>query len=367
LATIQNLKIDETVTGSNDNGDPNNSGKLPEEETGNHSTSNEITPKFINGAPSFAYVNSAVYKDNGELLDDTELESEVTSFIDEYQRKELYELDKPALVLSKLRSLYKIYNAKISMVKSINDGIATKYGIRKGMLLNIEKNLLRMEGKQWIVHFTQTYGQKSLRTAQDYMALGKIPNIINYATLGKERLMGALRAIKTLNIEDPDPIAALFQHCGISFNPDEVQFEDTMMDLKMGIDYAVAISKIKKAEEIKEVDLGVNPDQIKKLISDGKAVNSGLINDLFEIKSEGRDVNSHLDGICGDSANGDEMLPHIKKLNGLPKLIAGLKETVESITQHNALVGRVEPDYINDLENCVADLKNLVESRSVTE
>ena len=140
---------------------PNISGKLPEEETGNHSTSDEITPRFINGAPSFADVYSVVYEDNGKLLDDTELESEVTSFIDEYQTKELYELvDKHAVVLSKLRRLYKIYSAKISRAESINDGIATKYGIRKGMLLNIEKNLLRMEGKQWIDHYTQIMGKK---------------------------------------------------------------------------------------------------------------------------------------------------------------------------------------------------------------
>jgi hypothetical protein len=366
MAMVQKLKIDETATSSNDNSDPNLSGKPPEEKTGDHSTSDEITPKLINGAPCFAYVNSAVDEDNGELLDDTELESEVISFIDEYQTKELYELDKPAVVLSKLRSLYKIYNTKIGMAKSINDGIATKYGIRKGMLLNIEKNLLRMKGRRWISHYIQTYGQKSLRTAQDYMALGKIPNIINYAALGKERLMGALRAIKTLNIEDPDPIAALFQYCGISFNPEEARFEDTMMDLKMGIDYAVATSKIKKAEEINEVDLGISPDQIKKLTSNGKTVSSGLINDLFEIKSEGRDVNGHLDGICDNSEDGDEMLPHIKKVAALPKLVEALRGSIESIRQHSALIGRVEPDYINDLENCVADLKNLVENQSTT-
>jgi hypothetical protein len=367
MATIQNLKTDETVTSSNDNSDPNISGKLPEEETADHSTSDEITPRLINGAPSFADVPLAVFDDNGKLLDDTKLESEVTSFIDEYQTKELHELDKPAVVLSKLRTLYKIYSARISRAESINDGIATKCGIRKGMLLNIEKNLLRMEGKQWIVHYTQTYGQKSLRTAQDYMALGKTPNIIRYAVFGKERLMGALRAIKTLEIEGDDPIATLFQQCGISFNPEDSQIEETMMDLKLGIDYAVAISKIKKAEQREGTELGLNPDLIKKLIGNGETVDTGLINDLLIVNSEERDVNRHLEGLCGDSGDGDEMLPHIKKLNRLPKLIAGLKETVESITQHSALVGRVEPDYINDLENCVADLKNLVENRSATE
>jgi len=176
--------------------------------------------------------------------------------------------------------------------------------------------------------------------------------------------MGALRAIKTLKIESSDPIAALFKHFGISFNPVESQFEETMTDLKLGIDYAVAISKIEKAKEKNEVDLGVNPDHIKQLIGDGMAVNNEFINDLFEINSEGRDVNSHLEGLCGDSGDGDEMLPHIKKLNRLPKLVAGLKETVESITQHSALAGRVEAEIINDLETCVADLKNIVENQS---
>ena len=36
LTTIQNLKTDETVTSSNDNSDPNISGKLLEKETAYH-------------------------------------------------------------------------------------------------------------------------------------------------------------------------------------------------------------------------------------------------------------------------------------------------------------------------------------------
>ena len=91
------------------------------------------------------------------------------------------------------------------------------------MLLNIEKKLLHMKGRQWISHYIQTYGQKSLRSAQDYMALARIPNIINYAVFGKDRLMGVLRAIKFLEINSDDPIATLFQQCNISFDQ-QVQF-----------------------------------------------------------------------------------------------------------------------------------------------
>jgi hypothetical protein len=364
MATAQNFKIDETLTRSNDNSDPVISAKLPEEEKGERSTSEETIPKLINDDFSFDDICVALSEDNGELLNDTELESEITSFIAEYQNKEHYDLEKPAVVLSKLRALYKIYNAKISRAESINNGIATKYGIRKGMLLNIEKNLLRMAGKQWIAHYIETYGQKSLRSAQDYMALARIPNIINYAVFGKERLMGVLRAIKFLEINSDDPIATLFQQCDISFDPEEVQIEEVITNLKLEIDYAVALSKIRKAEEKKDVELGINPEYIKNLIGDGIAVSHAFINDLFEINSERRDVNSHLESLCNDSEGGDDMLPHIKRAIALPKLVESLKGTVESIREHSNLVNRVEQDYINDLENCVADLRNLIENRS---
>lgn len=296
----------------------------------------------------------------GMIWDDTSLEAEVVSFINEYQTKELHELDKPAVVLSKLRALYKIYNAKMSRTESITDGMLTKHGIQKGMLLNIEKKFLRMAGQQWTDHYIQTYGPKSLRSAQDYMALGRIPKIIDYAVIGKERLMKSWRAIKLLEIESDDPMATFLEKYNIPFNPEDLHNEEAMMDLKSGIDSAVAFTKIEKAEQRNGSELGVNPDLFKKMIELGMKVDSGLINDLFIINKENRDVTRHLESLCGNGGDGDEMLPHIKKLNALPNLIAGLKETVESITKHSALAGRVEQDSIDDLENCVADLKNLV-------
>ena len=367
MATAQNLRIDEKVTNSDDNSDPVISSKQPEKRKSTPSSSEEIAPRVTSDGFSFNDICSALAEDGGELLNDTELETEVISFIEEYQTKELYDLDKPAVVLSRLRTLYRIYNAKISRTESINSGITTKYGIRKGMLLNIEKKLLRLKGPNWISHYIQTYGKKSLRTAQDYMALARIPHIIGYAVFGKERLMEVLRAMKFFEIDSDDPIATLFQQCDISFNPEESQIEEVTTNLKLGIDHAVAMAKIRKAEEEKKVDLGINQDYIRSLIGDRIAVSSEFINDLFEIHSEGRDVNSHLESLCNDSEGGDEMLPHIKRAVALPKLVENLKTSVESIREHSSLANRIEQDYINDLENCVAELRTLIENRSANE
>ena len=94
-----------------------------------------------------------------------------------------------------------------------------------------------------------------------------------------------------------------------------------MSELKYAIDNTIAKSRIKKAEEEKEIELGVNLDHINNLIKIGVSVNGQFINDLFELKSEGRDVNSHLESLCADSDSGDELLPHIKKVSAFPKIV----------------------------------------------
>ena len=317
--------------------------------------------------PDAATVCDSIANDNGMLLNDITLEAEVVSFIDEYRDKELTDLEKPAIILSKLRTLYNAYSAKIERSGSITTGVLTKYGIRRGMLLNIEKKLLEPNGQQWIEHYTREYGGRSLRTAQDYMKLGNTPNILHYAVIGKERLMKILRAIRILRIESDDPIATLFQECGISFNPGDSHTEEKSSELKLAIDNAIAKSRIKKAEEKKGIELGVNLDHINNLIKSGVSVSFKFINDLFELESENRDVNSHLESLCADCDGGDELLPHINKVSALPKIVDSLKTTVESISQHSDLVKRVDQNSINNLERYVTELKNIYENQNQDE
>jgi hypothetical protein len=241
--------------------------------------------KHIMHSPALVDVYLAVSDDRGDLMSDNKLEENVISFINEFKDKELHEIDKPAVVISLLQSLHKNYCASLERAENITDGIQTKSGIRRGMLLNIEKKLLRKKGKQWVVHYTETYDKKSLRSAQDYMALARIPNIIRYSVFRKERLMDALRAIKFLGIkmDDPrdDPMAALFEQFDIAFNPKNSRSKETMRDLKLEIDCAIAVTKIKKAEQEKETEPDIDPDYVKKLIDAGVAEIANF--DVFRI------------------------------------------------------------------------------------
>jgi hypothetical protein len=173
----------------------------PEPQDGEH-----MHLKHIMHSPALVDVYLAVSDDDGKLLGDKRLEKRVIAFIEEYKTKDASDLKNLDSVLNDLQALYQRYSTQINMTHGKSEGVTTKYRIRQAMLLIIEKKLLKKNGKQWVEHFSKTYGQKYLRSAQDYMALSRIPNIIRYAVYGKERLMEILRAIKELGIKSDDPV-----------------------------------------------------------------------------------------------------------------------------------------------------------------
>jgi len=365
--TTSNTETDKKETKTEIKGAKKMKTNLPDGVTEKPRNKDEMDLKHIKHSPELMGAYFPVSDDNGEFIGDVEGEKEVIAFINEYENKEPYEIEKLAVVISRCQNLNKTYFEKIKRSCGIVVGLETKYGIQRGMLLKIEKRLLQKNGKQWIVHYTETYGKTSLRSAQDYMALANTPNIIRYAVFGKERLMEGLRAIKALDINTEDPIATLLEKYEIQFAPENEQSEETLAALKQGVDYAIAVTKVQKAERNKGVSLGINPDQIRKLIISGISVNNGFINDLFTIDSEGGDVQRHIAKLVGEEGELDEMLPNIKKLNRVPGLVDGLKDAVEIVSTHSRLMNRIDQDYINDLENCVAELKKLVQSGSVTD
>jgi hypothetical protein len=327
----------------------------------------EMHLKYIKHSPSLVDVYLAVSDDEGKLLDDEELNVSVTTFIETYKAVKVGDVPDAEAVVKELQALYQTYSTKINRADSISEGVITKYRIRQGMLLNIEKKLLRKKDKQWITHFNNTYGDKGLRSAQDYMKLGRTPNIIRYAVYGKERLMEILRAIKELDIDTEDPIASFLDHYSIPFNTEDPDSDEKLVQLKWQIDTAVAMTKIQKAEVQKELELGLNPDLVKKIVEHGIKVENGLIKDLFIIKNANGDVNSHLEDLYLNGGEGDGMLGQIKSVTGLPKLAAGLKDTVNYILGNVTLVERIDSGAVKELEKWVLELKGIVENGIITE
>lgn len=158
--------------------DEHESGEAELKQTDVHDAPEEKAPAEIYDDSSLADITLSVLSDNGRSIDDVKMENKVISLISELRNKEITDLEKPGVALSDLRSLYKFYDEKTVRTENINSGTSTRHGILKAMILISEKRLLRMKGKQWVVHYKTTYGEKGLRSAQHYIALAQIPNIL---------------------------------------------------------------------------------------------------------------------------------------------------------------------------------------------
>jgi hypothetical protein len=318
--------------------------------------------RYIRNSPALVDVYLAVSDDEGQMLGDTEVETQVKTFIDQYKDLKVDEIENVDSVIEELKQLYSRYSILVNKSEGICNGMVTKYRIRQGMLLNIEKKLLRKDNKQWVEHFNQTYGPKYLRSAQDYMALARTPNIIRYAVYGKERLVEIRRAIKTLEIKSDDPIASFLEQYSIPYNPQDPQTDETLLGLKVEIDHAIAMTKIKKVERKNNLEFSLDTELLKRLIGLSNKVDNGLISDLLIIKKAGGDVNQHLEDVYISGGNGHHLLEPIKKVTGFPRLVADFKSTVDYIREHSDLADRIESSQIDELERYISDLKEFVES-----
>jgi len=318
--------------------------------------------KHIAHSPALVDVYLPVSDDKGGLLKDKRLEKKVVGFIERYNQKESDEIDNLEAVLDKLRAIYKVYSQKINLTGSISNGILTKCRTRQGMLLILEKRLTKLSSKQWIDHFAKTYGRKHLRSAQDYMALARVPNIIRYAFYGKERLMAITRAIKVLDITDSDPVAAFLDKYKISFDPESSNPEESLAELKIKIDAAIAVTTIKKIEQKNNLQLKVREDLIEKLIGLGISVEKGLIEDLVIVKNAKGNVNKHLENVYIAGGQGNPIVVSTKKVQGFPKLVESFKTTVEYIRDNSSLVEQIDRGKIEELEQSISELKTLIDN-----
>lgn len=316
--------------------------------------------KYIEHSPALVDVYLAVSDDDGSAHGDKPLEAAVIKFTERYLEKDPAEIENPDAVLTELRTLYGDYSKQINRCDNIFGGQVTKYRIRQGMLLLIEKKLLKMEARKWMDHFAKTYGLKHLRSAHDYMALAKVPNIIRYAVFKKARLVEILRAVKALGIEADDPVAAFLDRFKIVYDPEDSDNDELLDELRIEIDAAIAAAKIQAVEEKNGIKFGVKPDLIKGLIVQGVEVENGLIRDMVIIKKNGGDVKKHLKDLCKSKGSQPACLENTKRVEGLARLVAGVSSTVEYLKGHREVIEMISQDQIAALEAQVQELKALV-------
>ena len=231
-----------------------------------------------------AYIN--VSDDDGHLLGNRELEKEVKKLCNDLSEMDLYMEEDPELWINRIKDVALRYVAAINFRENTSIGTFTKYRIRMGMLFNAQKILVKEKlRKNWIVWFAENYDKSLLRSAQDYMRIAEIPNVIRYAVFGKERLLQILRQIE--EPEGEDPIAAFLKEHGIEFNS---YAETDYQELKIATDIAIARQKL-NSEGLEEVA----DEKVEALVRNGIELTTLRLGQMKLVKETEGNLAAYID------------------------------------------------------------------------
>ncbi|MBT4250795.1 hypothetical protein HOD82_00370 [bacterium] len=215
----------------------------------------EIDITTIQNSETLLDVYLNVSDDYGQMHGDLDLEKAVMGFNLKHRNLTVASIQDPKQILKESTELIKRYIPVLNKSGHIAAGIMTKYGIRLGMIFDIQKIAVRKLHINWTDWYKDNHSSMSLRSAQDYMMLAKIPGIIKYAFLGKERLVEICRVLEDKTVKDP--FKSYLENKGVVFNPQKIDYEK-VKDARKHVDGIIAVIQIKKAEEKKDLQLNVD-------------------------------------------------------------------------------------------------------------
>lgn len=256
-----------------------------------------------------------VSDDYGNFYDNTELDQEVRNFISTDLGDTDLDLNQ---TLTDSILIGKNYFQIMDHNKKIAAGIETKSSILWGRLLIKQKQMLNnLEPRtKWINWFESHYNLISLRSAQGCMRLAKVPNIIRYAFLGKDRL---LNIISSFNIEltddpfsaeqaDQDQIGDQLKYTDENFSISlDHESQDLVSSLKHQIDRNCTIQRIfKYAEEEGHEPLPVSSDLIQGIVRHlNKSLSNARVKSAYEAVDNGEDVETFFNRIIDNHTSRD--------------------------------------------------------------
>jgi hypothetical protein len=201
-------------------------------------------------------------------------------------------LDNPDEFIEKLKGLAVSYSKHVDFQESTLGGTVTKYRIRQGMLFLILKKAVKVAGHKWKEWFKENLNARELRSAQEYMKLAKKPIIMNYAVVGKDRLLKILRLNGNGSKEVDDPIGDFFKSRKLAFNAES----DTDLDeFKFKVDIEINHSRLLEAD-INEISKGM----VEELLKSGNQVTGLLIKELQFLKKDRGDLVAYMEAVINN-------------------------------------------------------------------
>ena len=307
--------------------------------------------KLIAHSPAVVDVYLPVSDDEGHLLGDMELETQVKSFCDQYSDPST--VSEPDKVVEEAKELATKYTLKINMVESRLGGTTTKYRIREGMLFNIMKELVRKSKPNWMEWFKKNFDPREFRSVQDYMKLARTKNIIRYAVFGKERLMHLLRQLSDEQRKLDDPIGAFLKVNKIKFNPEE---ETDNRELRIEADVAINRQKL-----LNEGITEISKKLVEALVRNGRELEKAHIEELKRAKEhKDHDVVKYMKGIIDSDGKPDPIMTPARKAEGFKRTAERFLKAVDNAFEDQEYVQQFDREMYDRLKQKVLELERLI-------
>lgn len=293
-----------------------------------------------------AYIN--VSDDEGHLLGDKKLESEIKALQDKIQKTNLKKVKDPDVWVARLKDVTTRYCEKINFAENIAIGIVTKYRIRMGSLFIHLKYLVKKKlGQKWLPWFKANYDPKQLRTVQDYMAIAAIPNAIRYAVFGKERLLEIIRQLGEAS--GADPIGDFLSSNGIDFNPEK---ELDSVELRIKTDIAIGLRKLAE-EKLEEV----SADKVEALVRSGMELENKHIADLKATKEIRGDLNLRMDQIISTGGKVEKRLTAERKADSFKHTMDRFIDLSADALRDDAYLRKIDLDLCRQMKAKIEEIE----------
>ena len=318
-----------------------------------------------------AYIK--VSDDNGILLGDMDMEEKAQKYC-QMLSGDISDEDARDIT-TKGKDFCLKYFTKTNLADHTVNGIITKYRLRWGMMLLLQKKALKKmdRSNRWEVWFSENYPVEQKRSAQDYMRLAKIPNIIAFAVLGKDRLMALSRLLEAEFGKDfsgaknsADPLGEYLRLSKINFDFNKA---GTMDDEELArIDFLYLKKRLRdfadnKGFKIEDFNISdeVLLDSVKSL---SKPLGSVHFNNMLMIKQAGGNVNTYLKNMLLSSGTTTPPEIHFRtQVNKLSSIVTLFTDILGYLNDNDTASSAIDLETIEALETKIQSLKEKIEEK----
>ena len=318
-----------------------------------------------------AYIK--VSDDNGIILGDMDMEEKAQQYC-QMLSGEISDEDAKDIT-TKGKDFCLEYFTKINFADHSVNGIITKYRLRWGMMLLLQKKALKQmdRSNRWEVWFSENYPDEHKRSAQDYMRLAKIPNIIAFAVLGKDRLMALSRLLEAEFGKDlsgakdsADPLGEYLRLYKINFDFNKV---GTMDDEELAkIDFLYLKKRLQDFADnkgLKVEDLNISDEVLLNTVKSlSRPLTNAHFNNMLMVKQAGGNVDTYLKNMLLSS--GTTTPPEIyfrDQVNKLPSIVNLFASILEYLGSDETASSAIDLETIEALEAKIQSLKEKIEEK----